>query len=231
MPSAGSWSFARPALTRLTSTEPATNHWPMPHFSFWTWPNPLVGPFDAVLDKISKIESATRWVDKIDKAIWRGTVWFSPIGNKELRKTLVKLAKGKEWADIEPVRSDERNSTTGGVVKGNKMAIEEFWRIILRPPRLPPSLRLRSDHTSPHLPPTHHASPPTPLLTHPRHTTAPAPRMALPPRLRSKHHLRAARLVGFRSHYYVVARELRGGGGDSEEREGGGGEEGDVWGG
>lgn len=100
----------------------------MPHFSFWTWPNPLVGPFDAVLDKISKIESATRWVDKIDKAIWRGTVWFSPIGNKELRKTLVKLAKGKEWADIEPVRSDERNATTGGVVKGNKMAIEEFCR-------------------------------------------------------------------------------------------------------
>lgn len=81
-----------------------------------------------MLDKISKIESATRWVDKIDKAVWRGTVWFSPIGNKELRKMLVKVSRGKEWADIEHVRGDERNATTGVVVKGNKMAIEEFCR-------------------------------------------------------------------------------------------------------
>ncbi|OBT66598.1 hypothetical protein VE03_03900 [Pseudogymnoascus sp. 23342-1-I1] len=127
-PRSGSWSFARPALSATTSSEPATNHWPMPHFSFWTWPNPLVGPFDAVLDRISKIESATRWGGKIDKAVWRGTVWFSPIGNKELRKTLIKVAKGREWADIEHVRGDERNATTGVVTKGNHIAIEEFCR-------------------------------------------------------------------------------------------------------
>jgi hypothetical protein len=100
----------------------------MPHFSFWTWPNPQVGTFDAVLAKISKIETATRWVDKIDKAIWRGTVWFSPIGNKDLRKTLVKISKGKEWADIEQSRSDLKNATTGEVVKGNGVPIEDFCK-------------------------------------------------------------------------------------------------------
>ncbi|KFX87873.1 hypothetical protein O988_09248 [Pseudogymnoascus sp. VKM F-3808] len=100
----------------------------MPHFSFWTWPNPLVGPFDAVLAKIAAIEEATGWGDKIDKAVWRGTMWFSPIGNKDLRKGLVRLGKGKEWADIEHVRGDIKNATTGVVEKGNTIGIEEFCR-------------------------------------------------------------------------------------------------------
>ncbi|KFY87769.1 hypothetical protein V500_06777, partial [Pseudogymnoascus sp. VKM F-4518 (FW-2643)] len=127
-PRSGSWSFARPALSPTTAAEPPTNHWPMPHFSFWTWPNPQVGPFDAVLAKISRIEAATRWGEKIDKAVWRGTVWFSPIGNKDLRKALVRLGKGKGWADIEHVRDDARNATTGVVVEGNKIPIEEFCK-------------------------------------------------------------------------------------------------------
>ncbi|KFY80465.1 hypothetical protein V499_00643, partial [Pseudogymnoascus sp. VKM F-103] len=123
-PRTGSWSFARPAIT---PSSPAQNHWPMPHFSHWTWPNPLVGPFDAVLDRIAGIEREARWREKIDKAVWRGTVWFSPIGNKDLRKNLVKVAKGKEWADIEAGRAEVKNATTGVVVeKGNEIRIEEF---------------------------------------------------------------------------------------------------------
>ena len=100
----------------------------MPHFSFWTWPNPNVGPFDAVLDRIDRIEEATPWAEKIDKAVWRGTMWFSPIGNKDLRKALVRVGEGKEWADVEHVRDDVRNVTTGAVERGNKMMIEGFCR-------------------------------------------------------------------------------------------------------
>ncbi|OBT88808.1 hypothetical protein VE02_03167 [Pseudogymnoascus sp. 03VT05] len=128
-PRSGSWSFARPAISPTSSSEPPQNHWPMPHFSHWTWPNPLVGPFDAVLARIAAIESATPWGEKIDKAVWRGTLWFSPIGNKDLRKNLVKVANGKEWADIEAGRAGLRNATTGEVVEeGNEIGIEEFCR-------------------------------------------------------------------------------------------------------
>lgn len=55
-------------------------------------------------------------------------MWFSPIGNKDLRKALVRLARGKEWADIEHVRDDARNATTGVVVEGNKIPIEDFCK-------------------------------------------------------------------------------------------------------
>lgn len=55
-------------------------------------------------------------------------MWFSPIGNKDLRKALVRLARGKEWADIEHVRDEARNATTGVVVEGNKIPIEEFCK-------------------------------------------------------------------------------------------------------
>lgn len=80
-------------------------------------------------------------------------MWFSPIGNKDLRKALVRLAKGKEWADIEHVRDDARNATTGEVREGNRIPIEEFCkykyviytdvRLTLSPrPPLPPSPRI-----------------------------------------------------------------------------------------
>lgn len=130
-PRSGSWSFARPALSPSAKSPPSTsstNHWPMPHFSFWTWPNPNVGSLDAVLAKIAAIETATPWADKIDKAIWRGTVWFNPIGNKDLRNKLVTIAKGKEWADIEASRKDAKNATTGEVTKGNRIPIEDFCK-------------------------------------------------------------------------------------------------------
>ncbi|OBT75979.1 hypothetical protein VF21_05782 [Pseudogymnoascus sp. 05NY08] len=128
-PRSGSWSFARPAISPTSSSEPPQNHWPMPHFSHWTWPNPLVGPYDAVLARIAGIESTTPWGEKIDKAVWRGTLWFSPIGNKDLRKNLVNVAKGKEWADIEAGKAEVKNVTTGVVVEeGNEIGIEEFCR-------------------------------------------------------------------------------------------------------
>jgi hypothetical protein len=99
------------------------NYWLMPHFSYWTWPAPFIGPIDEALAKIERVERETPWESKIDKAVWRGTSGFNPINNHNLRPNLIHLAAGKEWADVE-------NFVVEGVNKPptNVLSIEEFCR-------------------------------------------------------------------------------------------------------
>ncbi|OCL01750.1 hypothetical protein AOQ84DRAFT_306094 [Glonium stellatum] len=117
-PKNNSWSFARP--TKRSST---LNNWLMPHFSFWSWPLPFIGTFDEALSKIANVERSTPWEQKIDKAVWRGTVWFNPIGNLNLRPELLRIAGGQEWADVKNLKWE-----SGGKKAENAIGIEDFCR-------------------------------------------------------------------------------------------------------
>lgn len=76
---------------------------------------------DEVLSRIDAVEKTTTWQEKIDKVVWRGTPWFNPLGHPHLRKDLLKVAKGKAWADVEALSG-------GGGNASNALAIEEFCR-------------------------------------------------------------------------------------------------------
>lgn len=77
---------------------------------------------EEVLARIQKVEDKITWEKKIDKAVWRGTPWFNPVGRPTLRQDLLKAAKGKTWADIEAF-----NITTQGQ-RTNAIAIEDFCK-------------------------------------------------------------------------------------------------------
>lgn len=65
------------------------------------------------------------WNDKIDKVVWRGTAWFNPISNTDLRKSLLRATKNKEWADVKPLKW---NGNPGETTAENLLAIEDFCR-------------------------------------------------------------------------------------------------------
>lgn len=63
------------------------------------------------------------WQNKIPKAIWRGTTTFNSPHNPQLRQNLLRMAKDKEWADVEALKwvDSGRNAS-------NALPIEEFCR-------------------------------------------------------------------------------------------------------
>ncbi|KAF2734847.1 hypothetical protein EJ04DRAFT_512155 [Polyplosphaeria fusca] len=98
-PKNNSWAFARP-------NKPSPyNIWLMPSFAFWSWPTPTLGTIDDVLSRIASIEHTTPFTAKIDKAAWRGTAWFNPLGYPRLRHDLLLASKNKSWADIQKLES------------------------------------------------------------------------------------------------------------------------------
>lgn len=117
-PKNNSWSFAKP------NKNSNYNVWLMPHFSFWSWPSsdPPLGTIDDILTRITNVEKEGPWVQKIDRAVWRGTPWFNPLGYPLLRQALLKAAKDKEWADVAAL-----NRTASGAY-ANSLRIEDFCR-------------------------------------------------------------------------------------------------------
>lgn len=72
---------------------------------------------DERLARIDAIEEEVgSWDDKEDKAMWRGTPWFNPIGYPHLRKDLIAKTKGKNWADVAALNAS------------NALKIEDFCR-------------------------------------------------------------------------------------------------------
>ncbi|OAL55355.1 hypothetical protein IQ07DRAFT_639043 [Pyrenochaeta sp. DS3sAY3a] len=112
VPKNNTWAFSRPnkASSRL-------NTWLMPSFASWSWPKMNLGTMADVLARIDHIEASTPWPAKTDKAVWRGTPWFNPLGQPRLRGDLVRAAKGKHWADVQAL--DGGNAS-------NSIAIEQF---------------------------------------------------------------------------------------------------------
>ncbi len=82
----------------------------MPHFSTWSWPEKYLGPVDRALSKIKKNEQEVPFENKISKAVWRGTPWFDPLWNINLRPKMIEITKGKEWADVEIWNKDSNNT-------------------------------------------------------------------------------------------------------------------------
>ncbi|KAF2257799.1 hypothetical protein CC78DRAFT_527265 [Lojkania enalia] len=115
-PKNNSWAFARP------NKESSYNTWLMPHYGLWTWPAPTLGPIDTILSRISTLESSTPFTQKYNKVIWRGTPWFNPAGQPNLRKDLLHVTANKSWADVAKLERDRESR------KGNVLRIEAFCR-------------------------------------------------------------------------------------------------------
>jgi len=96
IPRPNTWSFARSDDDLSPSTP-----WLMPHYHSWSWAMPALGPLDEVLDKIEQVEAQLPWDKKIDKAVWRGSKLQNPDWSSGLRRGLLDMSKGKQWADIE----------------------------------------------------------------------------------------------------------------------------------
>ena len=101
----------------------------MPHFSFWAWDLPFIGSMARAAQAITALEKKylTRWEDKIPKAVWRGTAWFNSVHSPRLRQELVATARGKPWADVEPLAWTS-SAVRSGANASNALAIEEFCR-------------------------------------------------------------------------------------------------------
>lgn len=111
-PRNNSWVFARP------NKKSDYNLFLMPSFAFWSWPSPTLGTFDAALSRIASVEVTTPWEKKIDKAVWRGTPWFNPLGHPTLRQDLLKATRHREWANVAALNTSKENA----------LAIEDFCR-------------------------------------------------------------------------------------------------------
>jgi hypothetical protein len=117
-PHSNALSFSRSNDPQIPQTS-----WIMPHFSFWAWPLPFIGTLDSALSRIATVESSIPWSKKIDKAVWRGTIWFNSVGNANLRPMLLEVTKGKEWADVEDL-----TWFTNADKASNSLLIEDFCK-------------------------------------------------------------------------------------------------------
>lgn len=81
------------ALSRLPQER---EKWLMSDFGYWSWPLDLVGSYEQVRAQIKATESP--WEMKTPRAVWRGAA-----KTNALRKALIKVSKGKEWADVKEV--------------------------------------------------------------------------------------------------------------------------------
>ena len=69
--------------------------WLLPHYSYWAWNGTDAPSYQALRRDMAAVEDGLAWVDKLDKAIWRGKTDANPI-----RGQLISKAKGQPWSDI-----------------------------------------------------------------------------------------------------------------------------------
>lgn len=115
-----SLSYARPIVS------PSRRRiFPMPHFSFWSWPLPFINSIPAAERAIAAIENATPFSDKDPRAVWRGTTWFNngAGSHPHLRQELVRAAAGVSWADVQGLEW-----ASGGREAVNAIMIQDFCR-------------------------------------------------------------------------------------------------------
>ena len=72
--------------------------WLMPCFSFWSWPETLVGDYFEVERKIDAVESRVAWDMKVPKLFWRG----APSMNFR-RQAIIDRVENASWSDIKPL--------------------------------------------------------------------------------------------------------------------------------
>ncbi|KAF2404680.1 hypothetical protein EJ06DRAFT_541149 [Trichodelitschia bisporula] len=69
--------------------------WLMSDFGYWSWPLGQVGEYSQIRAEIVDAERGVEFKDKIPQAVWRGAA-----GTNALRKDLLRVTKGKNWADV-----------------------------------------------------------------------------------------------------------------------------------
>ena len=67
----------------------------MPDFGFYSWPEPKIGAYHEVQRNAIAMDQRVSWKKKIQKAVWRGAIL-----GLEIRRTLLEVTKGKDWADV-----------------------------------------------------------------------------------------------------------------------------------
>ena len=95
----------------------------MPHYAFWSWAMPYIGPLDEALTKIYSIELVRPFLEKINKTVWRGTQYFNPVFNAELRPNLLRVSKDKPWSDIQAFKQGDRSEENNNIIP-----IEDFCK-------------------------------------------------------------------------------------------------------
>jgi hypothetical protein len=115
-----SLSFARPTIS------PSRKRiFPMPHFSFWSWPLPFINSLPAAARAITSLEASLPFAAKDPRAVWRGTTWFNngAGSHPRLRQDLVSTAAGSLWTDVQALEW-ETNSREAR----NALPIQDFCR-------------------------------------------------------------------------------------------------------
>lgn len=113
-----SLSFSRPVLS------PSRKRiFPMPHFSFWSWPLPFINSLPVASRAIAALEAVTPFSAKNPRAVWRGTTWFNngAGSHPRLRHELVAKAAGSRWADVQALEWE-----TNSHEASNALNIEDF---------------------------------------------------------------------------------------------------------
>jgi len=93
-------------LTRFTTDD--YEKWVMPDFGYWSWPGQFMGEYSRLRSEIMDNEQG--WDQKKPQAVWRGATVTN-----DLRTKLVKVAKGKKWADVLPIQWDKPGSLAKGL--------------------------------------------------------------------------------------------------------------------
>ncbi|KAI1353485.1 hypothetical protein F5Y01DRAFT_323114 [Xylaria sp. FL0043] len=151
-PQPGTFSYSRPADAALqkTASGETKRFFPIPHFSFYSWPLPFIGSLPRAAARIAEIEASVPFASKIPRAIWRGTTWFNNPRAGRLRQNLVRAfgtseesvsknpnnAKARKWADIEALdwsssssaAASKKMDNTGERNATNAVRIEDFCR-------------------------------------------------------------------------------------------------------
>ncbi|KAI0813415.1 hypothetical protein GGR55DRAFT_576317 [Xylaria sp. FL0064] len=147
-PQARTFSYSRPADAALqkTASGETKRFFPIPHFSFYSWPLPFIGSLPRAAARIAEIEASVPFASKIPRAVWRGTTWFNNPRAGRLRQNLVRAfgtseesvsknpnnAKARKWADIEALdwssSSSSKTDNNGERNATNALRIEDFCR-------------------------------------------------------------------------------------------------------
>ncbi|KAI1085069.1 glycosyl transferase family 90-domain-containing protein [Whalleya microplaca] len=94
-PLAQTWSYSRPADPSLNTDSDTSSggqqhrYFPIPHFSFYSWPLPFIGSFARARAAIAAFEDRMSWGQKIPKAVWRGTAHFNAARAGRVRQNLL----------------------------------------------------------------------------------------------------------------------------------------------
>ncbi len=104
---------------------PITRAFLMPHFSFWSWPLPSIGSIYCAAGAVSGIEESLPFARKDPRVVWRGSPHFNSTHNPTLRKDLLRVTAGAEWADVRALESYKVDSSHATVAKDDEEIEEE----------------------------------------------------------------------------------------------------------